>query len=288
MSPDKLSKFKDAEIVALSLLSCFLVFALNKTNSNIENFVKSHYKINVVRKAPIDRESENDNKIIFAPFGSASMGERIFLEQKMKNFLMENRDVYGVRDIDNEKTDDGNYGTGFLIDSGILATANHVIQPKKIIQIASNKDHWLGVNVLGDVHTQDVAFIRIYPSYFYNMIPVKSAEEIFNSFPKNKKEVPLEKVMVGMKCMAFGEPRVVIGELYSFNKESGEVSFLVHVDPEGCSGTAVYDMNGLVIGLFQSVTGIKGGALDIARVKKALDVFRAMEKKKEFFLSAKK
>ena len=201
---------------------------------------------------------------------------------------MDNHDVYGIRDIENEKTEDGNYGTGFLIDSGIIATANHVIQPRQIVQIASNKNHWSKVNILGDVHTQDIAFIRIYPSYFSNMIPSKSAEEVFNSFPKNKKEVPLEKVMVGMKCMAFGEPRVVIGELYSFNRKFGEINFLIHVDPEGCSGTAVYNMNGFVIGLFQNVAGLEGGALDISRVKKALDVFKKIESKKEFFVSAKK
>jgi hypothetical protein len=226
-------------------------------------------------------------KIIFAPSGVASMSERIFLELKMKKILLENKNIYGVRNVTDEKEGDGNYGTGFLIDSGIIVTANHVTQPPKIIETI-NSHGWNKVNILGDVHTKDIAFIRIYPSYFSDMISLKSAEKVFDSFPKGKKEVHLENVMVGMKCMAFGKPRTVIGELYSFNPNTGEISFLVHVDPEGCSGTAVYLMDGSIVGLFQSLVGIKGGALDISEVKKALDVIRKISAINDNILAASK
>lgn len=282
-----IGRIESLSIVILSLLSCFLIFVLFKTNDNIENLVKSDTKFAKIKKQPVSSDGSDISKVLFAPIGVASMGERIFLELKMKKFLMGNENIYGVRNVTDEKDGDGTYGTGFLIDSGVIATANHVTQPPKIIEVI-NHVGWKKVSVLGDVSTKDIAFIRIYPSYFSDMVSVRSVRNIFDSFPSNKKEVPLEDVMVGMKCMAFGVPRTVIGELYSFNKNTGEFSFLIHVDPEGCSGTAVYMMDGSIIGLFQSLAGIKGGALDISEVKKALDVYRKIGDDNKNILTAVK
>jgi hypothetical protein len=98
----------------------------------------------------------------------------------------------------------------------------------------------------------------------------------------------LKDVLVGMKCMALGKPRVVMGELRRWNIENGEVSFIVHVDAGGCSGTAVYMMDGSIIGLFQTRAGLIAGALDIDEVAKALKTFKAHEENNNIVLSAKK
>jgi len=230
--------------------------------------------------------SNKEQKEIFAPWGVASINERILLEWEFEKFLMGNENIYGVRNITSEKSDEqeSDNGTGFIIDSGILATANHILQPPYIIEIFYNNS-WKKVNVMGQVHTKDFSFIRLYPSYFSDIMRLKSAKEVFESFPTNKKEVPLKDVLVGMKCMAFGEPRVVIGELRKLDIKSGELEFVVHVNTGGCSGTAVYMMDGSIIGLFQTRYGLVSGALDINEVAKALKTFKAHEESNKIALT---
>jgi hypothetical protein len=264
-------------VIGFSVVAFFAGVKL-ANESAVSLTVKEITQFSSITSKSVAEAISKELKQMIAPWGVASMNERILLEWEFEKFLMGNENIYGVRNITSEKNgeQESENGTGFIIDSGILATANHLLQPPYTIEIFRNNS-WKKVNVMGQVHTKDFSFIRLYPSYFSDIMRLKSAREVFKSFPTDRKEVPLKNVLVGMKCMAFGEPRVVMGELRTLNVESGEISFVVHVDTGGCSGTAVYMMDGYIIGLFQTRYGLVAGALDIDEVAKALKTFKAHE-----------
>ena len=209
--------------------------------------------------------------MLLAPAGVATMAERMSFENKLRELILNKGNIYGIRNLVDKKEDYGEYGTAFLIDSGILATANHILQPPRAIEIL-RENQWKSIRVMGEIHTKDVAFLRLHPSYFSNLVRLKSAKEIFDSFPKGGKTVPLENVIVGMRCMAFEESRFVFGELSGWYVNTGELWIVVKVDTGGCSGTAVYMLDGSIIGIFQSRTGFYDKALDIGEVSQALKV----------------
>ena len=220
---------------------------------------------------------------ITAPHGQASMPARHAMEKQMEKFLSEQK-IFGIQtlqmvprvDLNTSNSYDVFNATGFPIDNSTIATVNPIIRdPKKVEGMTNGK--WRKLTLVGRVQTKDMSFFTFKDADFSTTaLQFKTIGTVFNSFPKDQVTVPLESVLVGMKCMEGNVPRIMIGEILQMQPSTGLFSFSIAGSGAGCSGAPLFSYDGYVIGVCQSgfESGVVAYALDIGEFFHAFNIFK--------------
>lgn len=222
-------------------------------------------------------------KEVFSPVGVATIEERIKLETEFEKFL-ENQNILGIRALEKvpnafRDIKDDQYqvfsASGFFIEKKVIATVTHVVKNKKMNEVLF-ENKWKKIELLGKVQTKDTAFFNFEKNQSESTFKYKSAYGLIMLL-SSYQNVPLAKTLVGVKCVAGDEFRVVIGELVGMETATGLFAISIASNAEGCSGAPVFTFDGSIIGIIQSgfPVGVRAYALDISIVLGALQVFQA-------------
>lgn len=218
------------------------------------------YSLNKLSKFP---------QIQFAPLENTPIEERIKIEKKFSEFLKNSQNIFRI------KTGLGDYGTCFLIEESILATASHLIEEMYENLIFTNQ--WELADLVGISYTKDIAFLKLRNINYgtTNPFKFKSTQSIFNEF-ENQKIVPIEKLLIGMKCMNEEKPRILIGKISSWDSFTKKLVYTIMNDSRGCSGAPIFTYDGYIIGIHQLQGGIIGEGTDISEVLNALKTIKKL------------
>lgn len=206
----------------------------------------------------------------FAPLENTPIEERIKIEKNFSEFLKNSQIEFKITN----KL--GYSGTCFFIDDSTLATAAHLVEEMYETQVLI-KNQWELLNLIGISYTKDFALLKI-ENVNYNIVnppKFKSLESIFDEFG-NQKIVPLEKLLVGMKCMSSEKPRILIGKIFNWNPFAKTVSYTLSNDSRGCSGAPIFTYDGYVISLHQIQGGLIGEGVEINEVLNALKIIKKL------------
>jgi len=211
-------------------------------------------------------------QIQFAPGEITPIEERIEIEKQFSEFLKNSQIEFRIKtsfdyyDI---------YGTCFLINESILATAAHLVEKTYKSQVFINQ--WEFADLISIIYTRDIAFLKIenVNLTFVNPPKFKSMESIFSEF-KNQKIVPLEKLLIGMKCMNNEKPRILIGKIFSWNYTKKTFTYIITNDSHGCSGAPIFTYDGYIIGIHQMQGGISGEGTEISEVLNAIKYIKKL------------
>lgn len=177
------------------------------------------------------------------------------LEELLKRFLQRP----GADNDDGARTSRVvSVGSGFIIDaSGLVVTANHVIQDAEKILATLADGRKLGASVVGRDKETDVALLRL------------DAKETFPFVSWGDSS----KVRVGDWVLAVGNPfglggTVTAGILSARGRDiqSGRFDDFLQIDApinRGNSGGPLFDRNGLVIGINTAIYSPTGGSVGI-------------------------
>ncbi len=188
--------------------------------------------------------------------------KRIEIEKKFSEFLKNNQNIFRIR---TKLSNVVYYGSCFLIENSVFVTANHLVEEFFESQIFVNQ--WEPVNLISISYTKDIAFVKLKNTNYQikDRLKFKSIKDIFDEF-KDQKFVPLEKLLVGMKCMSEEKPRILIGKLFSWNPVKETFSYSIMQNSEGCSGAPIFTYDGYIIGIHQLQGGTLGQATEISKV----------------------
>lgn len=264
-------------------------------------FLKS--EINYQKKFNSLLKKTKDKTSLVVSVGSAgSPVEKVTEEEfNFQKFLDNNPFVLAIREgsIKGKPTMGGvSYGTGFLLGGGVVVTANHVAYPYRKIDVCfdgcGDEKNWQEVKILWSLITKDIIFLHLdfadkHRKYQYksSLVPqVIPAYKIFSSLAeKEDSPPPLEKVLVGMKCMVGDFNWKVLGELKKYGGPNGRADqfvFQYNIYVKGCSGAPVFTTDGKIIGIFQEFVpgAYLGVATDIDTVVRAFEKFRQLDSQK--------
>lgn len=199
----------------------------------------------------------------FAPLENTPIEERIEIEKNFLDFL---KNIDGVFRIKNNLD---LFGTCFLYKDSIFVTAAHLVEQVYPNLIFINQ--WEPTNLIKISYTRDIAILELKNKNFRstNYFKFKSVQSIFKEF-KNQKFVPLEKILIGMKCMSNEKPRILIGQIFSWDPLKKSFKYYLVSESSGCSGAPIFSYDGYVIGIHQLKGGILGEGTDIDEIIKAL------------------
>lgn len=203
----------------------------------------------------------------FAPPENTPIEKRVELEKQFTDFLKNTKIVFRIKtEIDNYII---SYGTCFLVDNTTVITASHIIEEFYESKMFIN-NQWNKLNLVNISYTKDIAILKINFSSDVTEIPkFKSIESIFKEFEKQNL-APLEKLLVGMKCMSNEKPRILIGKLIKWDPLSKTFQFFIKNDTHGCSGAPIFTYDGYIIGIHQLQGGLVGEATEIDEVLKII------------------
>ena len=227
---------------------------------------------------------------IYSSVGVATIEERIKLESEFEKFL-ESQHVLGIRTLEkisnmlNETNSNNQFqvfsASGFFIEKNTIATVSHAVKNKKKNEVLFD-GKWKKIEFLGRVQTKDIAFFGFDKNKTTDVFKYKSAFGLLSLLSSYQSPVPLEKVLVGMKCVAGDESRIFIGELIGIDVASGLFAFSIAGSAEGCSGAPVFTFDGSIIGISQAgfSMGVRAYALDIIHVLSAHKIFLDQKEQK--------
>lgn len=209
---------------------------------------------------------------IYAPLGVASTEERHVLQRNFKN-LLHGAPVVAAFNILDKNGGRFHTATAFFLRASLIVTANHVVSPPAQTGIII-ENNGRPAFLVDTSPIDDVAFLLSDAPYPELVVKTKPVKDVFSSFHRAKR-VLLNDVLVGMKCMIYPNPPIVLGVLESWDPQTNSFSFVAKADTRGCSGAPVFIIDEgrlAVIGIYQLQYGIISWATDINEVIEAAKV----------------